>query len=365
MPVAVLKGMVKSGDTAATILKAYLPLTDIYSLERQAKKVFPLTRLRIGNPYAIHLIENNFIEFEYEINGQERLVVRKNADGYDIERLPIEYEVEYHVARIKVESTLAQAFKSSGEPYLLSMKLSDIFSWDIDFAKDIREGDHAEFLVEKLYRHGEFVGYGEVLAAFFSNRGIEYQAFMFKGDNTIPRYFDEEGNSLEKAFLKAPLKFSRISSGFTNRRLHPILKIYRPHTSIDFAAPRNTPIRTVADGTILKKGYTKTKGRYMVVRHANGYETQYLHMNHFARGLKKGGRVTQGEIIGYVGKTGLATGYHLDFSLRKNGRPVNPLTVDLPKGSPVPDKHMTEFKSLVDRWSQKIRATGHLAAYDQ
>ena len=224
------------------------------------------------------------------------------------------------------------------------MNLAEIFGWDIDFILDIRQGDSFQVLVEKRFRDGEPAGYGRILAAEFTNQGETFNAVLFQDGERAPDYYSLDGRSLRKAFLKAPLSFSRISSGFSMRRYHPIAKTWRAHPAIDYAAPTGTPIKTVGDGVVSQKGYTRGNGNYVKIRHNNGYETLYLHMKGFAKGLRNGGRVKQGQVIGYVGATGLATGPHLCFRMRKHGAPVNPQKVKAPSVAPVSAENLDTFR---------------------
>ena len=356
-----LAGKVRKGHTASSLLRDYLPLKTIYELDRQAGDVFPLTRIRQGRPYKIRLKENEFFSFEYEIDANDRLVIRKTEAGFSVSKEPIPYDIRREVIAVEIETSLARAVQKAGERQALTWLLADIFAWDIDFIRDIQPGDRFSALVEKRYKEGKFCGYGEINAAFFTNRGVTYKAFLHKGAGGRRGYFNEDGLSLEKAFLKAPLNYSRISSSFSPRRFHPILKKYRAHPGVDYAAPRNTPIKAVADGVITSIYYSKTTGRQITLRHFSGYETSYFHMNKYARGMKKGKRVTQGDVIGYVGKTGLATGYHLCFRMRKNGRPVNPLEQSPSAAEPVEKKDMVQFSLLAKRYTQAILAHNKLA----
>jgi murein DD-endopeptidase MepM/ murein hydrolase activator NlpD len=208
-------------------------------------------------------------------------------------------------------------------------------------------------LVEKRYREGQPAGYGRILAAEFTNQGTTFQAFLYQDGDRRPDYYDAKGQSLRKAFLKAPLSFSRISSGFTMRRFHPITKTWKSHPAIDYAASRGTPIKSVGDGVIIKKGYTRGNGNYVKIRHNSSYETMYLHMKGFAKNISKGKRVVQGQRIGYVGSTGLATGPHLCFRMYKNGAPVNPHRVKAPATKPINKANREDFnlkvKSLMAR----------------
>ena len=221
--------------------------------------------------------------------------------------------------------------------------LADIFGWDIDFSLDLRVGDSFQALVEKRYLGGKPAGYGHVLAAEFVNQGEVFNAIRFQSGDEPAAYYDEEGRNLRKAFLKAPLKYTRISSGYTLRRLHPVSKTWKPHPAIDFAAPIGTPVKTVGDGTVVRKGYGRGNGYYVEIRHANGYKSMYLHLSRFAKGLARGSRVKQGELIGYVGNTGISTGPHLDFRMTLNGKPLNPLTLKSPAAASISGQHMTEF----------------------
>ncbi|WDP90727.1 MAG: peptidoglycan DD-metalloendopeptidase family protein [Desulfobacter sp.] len=356
-----VSGKVQRGATASSLLNDYLPLKTILSLEKQARDVFPLTRIRQGRPYKIYLDDKQFVSFEYEINARDCLVIEKTKAGYAVSKSPIKYDLKPEVVAVEIRTSLAEAVQRAGERNTLTWRLADIFAWDIDFIRDIKPGDRFEALVEKRFREGKFCGYADIKAAFFTNQGTVYKAFLHEDESGRKRYYDETGGSLEKAFLKAPLNYSRISSAFSTRRYHPILKKYRAHPGVDYAAPKNTPIKAVADGVITSIYYNKTTGRQITLRHFSGYETSYFHMNKYARGMKKGRKVVQGEVIGYVGKTGLATGYHLCFRMRKNGRPVNPLKQTPSAGKPVSKKNLLGFHLLAERYSQQIQAHNKLA----
>ncbi len=352
--IKVVKGLVKRGDTASSLLNEYLPLKTIYSISRRSTDVFPFTHIREGRPYKIILQENNLIGFEYEINRKDRLVVKKEKDIFSINQVPIKYDVALEVVSSTITTSLFDAVRKSGEQNELARKLADIFAWDIDFLRDLQPGDQFRVLVEKRYRDGILSGYGEIQAAFFTNNGTLFKAFLHKTDKGVPRYYDEKGKSLQKAFLKAPLTFSRISSKFTKKRLHPIFKEYRSHPGVDYAAPRGTPIKTVGDGVIKKIGFNKGMGNYIKVYHYNGYTTEYNHMSKFARGMKKNKKISQGDVIGYVGTTGYVTGPHLDFRMKKNGKSVDPLKHRPPSASPINPNEMKAFIIKTNQLSAKI-----------
>lgn len=357
----IISGSIRKGDTASRLLRKYLPLTTIFQLEKKSRPVFSFTRFRKGQPYKIILADDRLTAFEYEIDELDRLVIRRTGDEYGVERVPIQYDIRQQALMIDIDTNLADAIRKTGENSALAWQLSDIFAWDIDFARDIRPGDRFWVLVEKRFRSDAFQGYGDILAARYKGRDLEFTAYRFKDNKGKTGYYDQTGHPLQKAFLKAPVNFSRISSGFSSKRFHPILKRYRAHPGIDYAARKNTPIKTVADGTIVKIGYNKTMGRYMTIRHINGYETSYYHMNKYARGMKRNKSVVQGDIIGYVGKTGLATGYHLCFRMKKNGRPVNPLKLQSPSAEPVYKEEMTAFSNLADRYAKRLLTAESIA----
>ncbi|MDR9501339.1 MAG: peptidoglycan DD-metalloendopeptidase family protein [Desulfurivibrionaceae bacterium] len=344
---AEMSGTVKQGDTVSALLGDYLSAQQIYQVARQSKNTFALTGLCAGQSYQLCTLDDQFDSFLYDIDQDEQLLIRRQDDQFEISRVPIDYEVDEVVISGVISSSLFNAVEEIGEKPGLAITLADIYAWDIDFILDIREGDSFQAVVEKRFREGEPAGYGRILSAEFVNRGRSYQAVLFKdGSDNNPAYYDPEGKNLRTAFLKAPLSFSRISSGFTMKRFHPITKTWRAHPAIDYVAPTGTPIKTVGDGTVVRKGYTRGNGNFAEIRHINGYSTIYLHMSKFARGMGKGKRVSQGQVIGYVGSTGLATGPHLCFRMRKNGAPVNPDRIKVPSAPAVSRENMEEFLAL-------------------
>ncbi|MBU2630077.1 MAG: peptidoglycan DD-metalloendopeptidase family protein, partial [Proteobacteria bacterium] len=341
--IQVVKGIVKNGDTASSLLNHYLPLKTIYEISHLSGDVYPLTHIRKGQPYKIILKEDDLIGFEYEIDKEDRLVVQKENGIFSINQAPIKYTLALEVISSTITSSLFEAVRKSGEQSELAWKLSDIFAWDIDFIRDIQPGDQFQVLVEKRYREGKLSGYGKIQAAVFTNNGTVFKAFLHEDSNGSFGYYDENGKSLQKAFLKAPLAFSRISSKFTQKRMHPIFKKYRSHPGVDYAASKGTPIKTVGDGIITEIGFNKGMGNYINIRHYNGYITEYNHMCKFAKGMKKNKRVLQGNVIGYVGMTGYATGPHLDFRMKKNGKLIDPLKHKSPSANPIKSDEMELF----------------------
>ena len=354
----ILSGTFAAGETVSHLFSPYLSPQEILLLAERCREVFPVSQLRAGHPYQLFLTGGGFEKFVYEIDAEEQLVVSRGSGDFSAGRVPIPYQVEEIVTGAVIQSSLFNAVAEVGESPELAIAVAEIFAWDIDFIRDIREGDSFTVLVPKRYREGNFAGYGKILAAEFRNRGDIYRAYLFEDEMGRPAYFDEEGKSLRKAFLKAPLAFSRISSGFTQNRLHPVLKVYRPHPAIAYAAPTGTPIHSVGDGVVTQKGFNNHNGNCVRVRHLGCYETLYNHMSRFAPGIRVGSRVSQGQVIGYVGATGLATGPHLDFRMYRNGSPINPLTIKPVATSPVKSGRQAEFQALVKIRNPHIEADG-------
>ncbi|WP_291315152.1 peptidoglycan DD-metalloendopeptidase family protein [Desulfuromonas sp.] len=342
-----IEGTINPGDTLTALLGGYLTPQELHDLNQKSRKIFPLTGICAGQPYTLCLEDGAFDRFEYDIDREDQLIISNEGEDLSVSRIPIEYSVETELVGATIDTSLFEAVAETGENAELAMALADIFAWDVDFIRDIRKGDSFLALVEKRFREGEPAGYGQVLAAQFTNQGTPFKAFLFKDGDRPVSYYDEQGRSLRKAFLKAPLSYSRISSGFTLRRFHPITKTWKAHPAIDYAASPGTPIKTVGDGTIIKIGYTKYNGNFVKVRHNNSFETLYLHMKGFAKGMRKGKKVRQGQTIGYVGSTGLATGPHLCFRMYKNGSPVNPNRVKMAAAPPISKEHMAEFKTAI------------------
>jgi len=340
-------GTIRSGETISSLLGGMLSSSEIHELESESRDVFSLTKICAGSPYRLISEDGDFKRFSCDIDDTEQLVVVRNGDGFTVSREEIPYTVELVTVQGTIESSLFETVVKIGESERLAMQLAEIFAWDIDFFQDIQQGDSFEVVLEKRFRDGRPAGDGRLLAARFTNQDRVSQAFYFKDGKRSPDYYDENGHSLRKAFLKAPLSFSRISSGFTFHRRHPITHRVKAHPAIDYAAPKGTPIHTVCDGTIIFASYKRYNGNCVKVRHPNGWVTMYNHMSKFARNIRSGKRVAQGQVIGYVGSTGLSTGPHLDFRMYRNGVPVNPLKVKSPPARPVSAVNMAAFRVMV------------------
>ena len=316
----------------------------ISKIINEAKNILDVRKILTGNIY--HSFTNSdssstLVYFVYEKSPQQFIVfdLRDSIKVYKSEK-EVTTKEEYKSAVID-QSLYVSLMQSDASPDL-AIKLSQIFAWQIDFYH-LQKGDNFKVLYEELYVDDKFFAIGQVKAAYFNHNGKDFFAIPFVQDSVF-QYFDENGNSLRKAFLKAPLEFGRISSRYSKSRLHPVLKTRRPHLGVDYAAPVGTPIRSTGDGIIVEIGYNGGAGKFIKVKHNSIYSTMYLHMSRYAKGMKKGVSVKQGQVIGHVGSTGLATGPHLDYRFFINGKAVDPLKVELPPSEPINKELKTVFE---------------------
>lgn len=336
---------VQSGDNLFNIFKRQaLSPTVLYRLMQSSplaerlKQIFPGHRLAFTTTEA-----NELVRLEYSSGPLETLQFDRDGENYlakVVSREPQRLSTYKHGV---IDHSLFVASQRAGLDDDVTMRLAQIFQWDIDFVLDIRKGDEFHVLFEELYLGDKFIGYGDILAAEFLNQTTTYQAIHYRNEKGEARYFNPEGESMRKAFLRAPVSFSRISSNFNLRRKHPLFKTTRPHRGIDYAAPRGTPIMAAGDGRITEIGKKTGNGNYIVLQHGEQFVTKYLHMSKFARNMTKGKRVKQGDVIGHVGSTGYATGPHLHYEFLVNGTHRNPRTVKLPNDKPVPAGERERF----------------------
>ena len=325
-----VKYRIQRKDTLFEILhRMGTPLMNISDLIQTLKKLYPIKSLKPGSEIKIQIDRKNgeVRRLEYPIDQDTLLVVNNSPQGLTTIKQEIEFETRLSVIAGRIRTSFFEDAIQAGLNSQLVLNLADIFGWDIDFSVDIREGDSFRVLLEDNYKDGKFVYTKRILAAEFMNQGREYTLFYFKDHDGIEGYYDSAGRSVRKQFLKSPLRYSRISSSFSNRRFNPILKIYRPHYGIDYAAPTGTPIEAVCDGKVTFAGWKGGYGNCITIQHSATYASNYGHLSHFAQGVKAGAKVKQGEIIGFVGSTGLATGPHLDFRIAENGAFINPFNL--------------------------------------
>ena len=343
---SVINGVIAKGDSASELLSPYMSASSVQQLLSVTQKLHPLNNLRTGQPYTLVCSPDgkDMERFEYEINDRKKLIVTKTDEGLVAHVEPIVYDFSLVRVSGTIRSSLFETLASTGESPILAVRIADIFGSEINFIKDLREGDSFSLLIEKRFRENDFKGYGKVLGATFTNQGKTYEAYNFATEDG-EAFFNAKGESLKKTLLKAPLAFTRISSGYSMNRKHPIFKTHKPHQGVDYAAPTGTPVKAVGDGTIEKAGWGNGFGNMVILKHSGGLESMYSHLSGFASGAKRGARVRQGQVIGYVGATGYATGPHLDFRLKQNGKYVNPAKVVAPRGGSIPRNRMNDFKN--------------------
>jgi len=347
-PLTVHQGVVERNASLATTLDGLVSPGRLHELVEAARPAWDLARLSVGRPWGLALDEQGEIAvFTYRIDELTSLrVVRREGGRLEPEVRERRYDVRVAATSGEITSSLFGAVAAAGEGDQLALDLAEIFAWDIDFNTEIQRGDRFRVAVEKLYLDGEFRRYGHVVAARFVRGERTLEAVRFEA-SAGAGYYAPDGTPLRKAFLRSPLRFSRISSGFTYKRLHPVTKQVRPHLGIDYAAPRGTPVHASADGVVAEAGTMGGLGKAVRLRHANGFETLYGHLSRIR--VRRGQRVGQGDHIGDVGSTGLATGPHLDYRMKRDGRFVNPLTLQSPPAEPIPDGELAAFAAARDR----------------
>ena len=356
----VVEGKIKRNQNLSDILTDYqVSLGKIDELAKKSKKVFDVRRLVANKKYTL-LCEKDSLHtaqyFVYEPNPTE-FVVFGLQDSVNIYSGQKKVEVkEANISGI-IATSLYDAIIEQGKKAQLVNDVVDVYAWQVDFMRT-QKGDCFKIIYEEKWVDGEVVGLGKIKAAEFKHFGNSIKAFHFDQGSKAD-YFDEEGNSLRKALLKYPIEFTRISSRYNPRRFHPVQKRYKAHLGTDFAAPRGTPIRAAGDGIIDEARYSKYNGNYVKIRHNGNYSTQYLHMSKIASGVKSGQRIKQGQVIGYVGSTGLATGPHLCYRFWKNGRQVDALKVDLPSSEPVKEDLRDQFQSTKIELAQRLEAISY------
>ena len=355
-----VEDQVPRNATLASLLASHDMAGDVaYAVVEAMRPVFDPHRLRSGHSYRlVYGPDGRFRRFEYHVDEDQYLqVVGQSGPAPVFEAVLVDYEKELAQVAMRGEidrarNSLFAAMDAAGGHVQVAIAMAAVFSGEIDFNNDLRLGDSFAVLYERYVRDGGHVTYGDVLAAAFDNGGRELYAFRFQVPGEASSYFDGDGRSMKRQFLRSPLPFEpRVTSRFSYRRMHPILGTARAHLGVDYGAPTGTRVIAVSNGTVVSAARNGGSGNMVRLRHTNGYETYYLHLSRFAKGMRPGARVMQGEVIGFVGSTGLATGPHLDYRLRKNGTFVNPLTEHrkLPPGDPVPPDQMVAFQKVRDR----------------
>ncbi len=342
------------GETLGAILSRYgVDAAAIDRIDRKSREVFPLRNIRAGKPYTAFIHEDSLFEPHLDYLVYEKSLSEYVVFGlHDRDSVSITLgEKEFRTVRQKksavIESSLWGAVMEAELPYALAAEMEDIYQWTVDFF-GIQKGDRFTVIYDERYVDTLSAGIGRVWGAKFSHGGKVYYAIPFRQSNKI-QYWEADGASLRKQMLKAPLKFTRISSRFSRSRLHPVHKVYRPHYGVDYAAPKGTPVHAVADGTVIFKGWGGGGGNTLKIKHPNNLMTGYLHLSKFAKGIQQGVRVSQGQLIGYVGSTGTSTGPHLDYRVWKSGKPIDPLKIPQEPAEPIAAKNREAFCFVRDR----------------
>ena len=343
----VIRGEVQKGETAGKIFDRYgVTAAQIDRIARVCRDTFDLRKIRIGGRYTVLLsgdsTARHLDHFVYEKNITDYVTISLVGDSIAVSSGRKDVRVERHKSTAHISSSLWNSIADAGMPISLAVDLEDIYGWSVDFF-GLQTGDNFTVIYEKQYVDTVCIGSGRIWGAVFNHNGKQLYAIPVRQGEKIT-YWDENGNSLRKLLLKAPLKYSRISSRFSHARLHPVHRVYRPHHGVDYAAPKGTPVYAIADGTVIFKGWGGGGGNTLKIKHPRNLTSGYLHLSGFAKGIATGVRVSQGQLIGYVGSTGTSTGPHLDFRLWKGGTPIDPLKAPSEPVEPIKAENREYFE---------------------
>ena len=349
-----VEGKVQKGQFFSNLLAAHgMSAGESYALTQACDSVFDVRTLRVGNAYRAYYSGDERLEYLVYDRDRMHCIVFDCSEPYSawVYEKPVLHNEKY--ADVTISSSLWNDMIAADVSPLLILSLSDIYAWTVDFF-GLQKGDRFRVLYQETVCDGEVISVDTVRYAVFSHAGQDYPAIMYDQEDGGNLWWNEKGESMRKAFLKAPLKYSRISSGFSYARKHPVTRKVQPHTGVDYAAPKGTPVMTIGDGVVTSVKYEGAGGNTVRIRHNSVYSTAYLHLSRYAKGLKAGQRVRQGDVIGYVGSTGRSTGPQLDFRVWKNGSPINPLKMDSPPAEPVKEENMEAFRQTAQIYRHQI-----------
>ncbi|XXF76676.1 M23 family metallopeptidase [Myxococcaceae bacterium GXIMD 01537] len=325
---------------------AALPDEQVNAVIAALEGVFDFRKSRVGDQMRLVLRDGQLDFFDYRQSSVDEWQVRRDGERYVGSKRSIEVEKQVALVALEINTSLYEAAVDAGEDPAIGVVLADVFAWDIDFYRDVRKGDKARALVERFVSKGRVLRYGEVLAASYEGGQVgNKRVFRYTPPGSTPNYFQEDGSSAKKTFLKSPLKYSYVTSGF-GTRTHPILKYQSAHNGVDYSAAVGTPVWAVADGTVTIAHNTGGGGNTVCLRHTNGFDTCYLHLSKYGAGVSVGARVSQKQVIAYSGNTGMSTGPHLHFALKRNGKHVNPLNQKFPRADPLPPQQLAAFRAV-------------------
>jgi len=345
------EGVIKKGEFFNNLLMSLGVKSDeVFRLAQSCKGIFDLKKLKVGNSYKAYFTtgtENQELaHLVYQVN-RASYVIFSLKDSILVRTFEKELTTRTKIGEVKITNSLWEDVSRSGINIGLASRVEDIYAWSIDFF-GLQRGDWFKVVYDEVYIGDEVVDIGTVYSAEFFHAGKRYEAYrFFDSDSSSVQYYNEKGENLKKAFLKAPLKFTRISSGFSYSRRHPVTRTVKPHTGVDYAAPKGTKVHTIGDGVVIQRGWSGGGGNTVKIKHNATYTSAYLHLSGYASGLRVGSRVRQGDLIGYVGSTGLSTGPHLDFRIWKNGVAINPLKMESPPAKEVSKSNIDSFRAAV------------------
>ena len=359
-------GEIRKGDFFGSIMDGIgVEANQVQRILKASEGVFDVRKIKLGNSYEVLREKDSLGQaafFVYELDNLSYAVVSLKdslyARIYEKEVVPV-----LKRATATIRTSLWNDVQNAGIPVMMALKLSDVYDCTIDFF-GLQTGDSFTVMYDELTHNGEYMGLGKIYYAEFTHAGKVYNAVRFNAGENSSTFWNEKGESLKKAFLKAPLNFTRISSRFTYARKHPVLRIVRPHTGVDYAAPSGTPVVALGDGVVTHRGWAGGGGNTIKIKHPGNYVTSYMHLRGYAKGISVGSRVSRGQLIGYVGSTGLSTGPHLDFRVYKNGKPIDPLKMESPSVEPVAKEKMPEFEAKMQHYRYQMDSLS-IAGYVQ
>jgi murein DD-endopeptidase MepM/ murein hydrolase activator NlpD len=356
MPVEKFEGQIQKNTNLSDVLTSYnLSPSMIQQLVLVTKPIYNVKSLIVGNRFELEKLPDGTLKtFTYNIDSDQCVRVTLTREGYKAEMRPVGYDTKTELIAGSIKTSLFQSLEGMHEGDQLALELAEIFSYDIDFHSELRPSDSFKLAVEKLYRNGSFVKYGRILAAEFNNKGKVYSAYYFKDSNGIGEYYDAQGRALKRELLKSPIKFSRISSTFSSSRFHPLLKSFRPHMAVDYSAAIGTPVYAAGNGRVQFANWKSGFGKFIEISHNTELNTMYGHLSRFASGIRPGVMVKQGQVIGYVGMTGMATGPHLDYRISRRGRLINPLTIKFQPSAPLKSESVVVFETRREYWEKEL-----------
>jgi len=334
------------GETVSDVFtKLGLQGPDVREAANALASRVDLRTLKAGNQYsAFFNPDSSLASFELTLTGTGRVAMQRRGEDWESTWQPFSREVKIRSVQGSLSGSLEGSVRQAGGPSALAYRMADVLQWDLDFSRDLKRGDHFEALYEEIQIEGQFHSIGNVFALVYENQGRLHEAYRYGDTGT---YYDGEGHPLRKMFLRSPLRYSRVTSVFSHRRFHPVLKSYRPHYGVDYGAPVGTPVQVTANGEVISAGWDRGGGNVVKVKHPGGYVTAYLHLSRFASGIRPGARVRQGDIIAFTGATGLASGPHLDYRVKYRDKWIDPMSLKSVRDEPIPSYRLASFRAYL------------------